>query len=186
MESVGELDSEEGVAQVLDESNSALNLVSPFVAHFLAFSLARSAMQEAVAWLKRLSGKDDTDALVLRDFSLRGDVIRVDLLSHLIRGNLVVHLELKEVEISNFGLAVLLDAATQSPVIRMLRLERNVGIDEIVLTALATLMKCSRSITHYRVRAHIEDDGIAMICHALADNNVLIGLNVSGNKFRLE
>ena len=125
--------------------------------------------------------------MVTGEFSFYQVKIRVDLLSHLIRAKLVVSLELGSVEISNCGLVALFDAVMSST-IRSLGLSGiELAIDEMVMNALATLMERSTSIVKYSLWGlSFPDNGVALICDALADNNVIEDLILSENSIGVE
>jgi hypothetical protein len=143
-------------------------------------------MQKAAAWIKTLPAGSNADAIATGAFIFRGVAIRADLLLLLIRENCVAKLHMHRAQISSSGLVSVLHAAMYSDVITALSLGW-IDIDEIALNALAMLMKTSKSIVEYYLwELDIRDDGVALICDALAENNVIEVLNLSQNDFGVE
>ena len=145
-------------------------------------------MREAVAWVESLANEHDTeDALVTGNFRLYRGAIRVDLLLHLIRANLVMSLEISCAEISSSAIVSLFDALTQCGRIVTLHLEF-IDFDVMALSALTTLMKRSKSIVRYFLcNLNIEDNDVLLICDALAGNDTIAKvLDISQNSIGVE
>ena len=142
-------------------------------------------MQEAIAWIKSISDYDGQEALVEGRFQFEHTDIKVHFLSRLIRNDRVVILEMFRAEISSSGLVALFDAAMQSGVFETLLLD-SIDFDETAINALATLMKRSKSITNYQLLSLVPENGIAVICDALNDNNVVKDLSLASNGIGLE
>ena len=159
-----------------------LQYVLLFFAHFL--SPFPSVMREAAAWIRSLANEDGEDAMATGRFQLDQVAIRVDLLSLLIRYNYVVELEMSEAVVSNSGLEDLFAAALRSEAMETLELNAT-AFDEAVFSALATLMKRSKSITQYSLIC-IGNDGIGMICDALTENNTVERLSIARSFLNLE
>ena len=78
------------------------------------------------------------------------------------------------------------DALMNSGATTALRLE-SIDFDRTDLKALAMLMRRSKSIFKYRLwHLNIQDDGVALICDALAGNGVIEYLDLSQNGFEVE
>ena len=143
-------------------------------------------MQEAAAWIESLPDGSSADAMATGEFIFRGVEIRVDLLLHLIRENCVVKLSMRNTPIPCSGLVSVLHAAMYSEEITSLRLEFT-NFDEMALKALATLMKRSKAIVEYHLQhLSILNNGVALICDALAENKIIEVLNLSQNDFGVE
>ena len=89
-------------------------------------------------------------------------------------------------QISSSELVALFDAAMHSGALELLYLDQVNDFDEIALAALATLMKRSKSITHYSLCNSITDADVSVICDALANNNVFKKLGLVANGLGLE
>ena len=84
-----------------------------------------------------------------------------------------MNLDLNHVIISSSGLVALFEAALHSGVMKSLDVD-GMDLDEIALTALATLMKRSKSITEYYLQSIGNGkNAVGVICDALVDNDVL-------------
>ena len=143
-------------------------------------------MQEAVAWIEELQARGGTNVTDTGKFTFRDVAIRADLLAHLIRENRVVKLNLSNARTSSSGLATLFDAASCSGVIIGLRLEF-IALDGTAWAALTMLMKRSKSIVGYHLwNLNILDSGVALICDALAENDVIEDLDLSQNCIGVE
>lgn len=113
-------------------------------------------------------------------------VVRCDMLSCLLRRNLVGWLRFDNVRISHSELADIFDAAIQSRVTRTLELN-DVAVKELSLTGLASLMKRNKSIGYYHLHwCDLGDDGVSAICDALADSTLIKELVLPGNGIGLE
>ena len=142
-------------------------------------------MQEAVAWIESLSEEGDADEMAIGTFIFSGVEIRIDLLANLVRANLVAFLWLDSMEIASSELVALFDAAMQSGRIHTLSLSV-IHSDEMALNALVTLMKQSKSIVSYNLSSLLGDNDAALICDALAGNDVIEELSLAANGIGLE
>ena len=143
-------------------------------------------MQEAVAWIEELQARGGANVTDTGKFTFRDVAIRADLLAHLIRENRVVKLNLSNARTSSSGLATLFDAASCSGVITGLRLEF-IALDGTAWAALTKLMKRSKSIVGFHLwNLNILDSGVALICDALAENDVIEDLDLSQNCIGVE
>ena len=128
--------------------------------------------------MESLLEEGDEDAMVAGKFTFNQVEIRADLLAHMIRANCVVELSLYNALIPSSGLVALFDALMNTGVTTALRLE-SIDFDRTTLKALAMLMKNSKSIVDYYLRElNIQDDGVALICDALAENSVIEELDL--------
>ena len=168
-------------------SSSPFRLPFSFSFSF-SFSLPPSVTQEAVAWIESLPGIAAPAAMATGEFIFKDVPIRADLLAHLVRENCVVKLSMFSAETSSSDLASLFNALMHSDVITTLDLRLgSIDIDEMALNALATLMRRSKSIVEYHLRhLNIQDDGVALICDALAENNVIEELDLWQNGIGVE
>jgi Ran GTPase-activating protein (RanGAP) involved in mRNA processing and transport len=123
--------------------------------------------------------------MVTGKFALYEVEIWVDLLLHLIRENCVVNLNIHGAEISSSGLGALFETAMESAALVSLLLS-GVDFDEMSLAALATLMKRSKSITHYALWDTFEDADITLLWDPLTGNNVVQDLDLSQNGIGVE
>ena len=150
-------------------------------------------MQEAVAWIESLTKEGYADMTDPGSLMFYNVPIRIDFLSHLIRVNGVVDLVMRSSLISSSsavssssGWAALFDAAAQCGSIRMLELT-DLDVGEMALNALARLMKHSKSIAgYYLYSIGIQDNGVAVICDALVENDVIEDLDISQNSIGVE
>ena len=160
--------------------------LSTFHCSSSSFSLPSSVMQEAAAWIESLSDEGDEDPMVTGKFTFNQVAIRADLLVHLIRENCVVELSMVNTEISSSGLVALFDALMYSGVTTAMSLD-SIDFDGRAWAALTMLMKKSKSIVMYCLgELSIQDDGVAMICDALAENGVIEDLDLWLNGIGVE